>query len=272
MEGKETTRDWTIAAGIPIGAIYLLGVAMMVGGQLFFVFGPIFAHVAGLLLAWDWWVYSRRLPQTHRFIGMIVPGGLLFLSSYLAFRPAPIDISFDSPNIEYEPGSVLHGISWDPVYSEATIMIINKTENEYDNIDIFIKTDIEIAQVAIISDSAKCDATPDVRLDITGILPNNKAIPLTQTATPAIISPIYRVVCDKIIGKSSVFIEIALLSLNSTINGRQLSTLVASRVSPTWVLIDASYDGLGRRRRETPHQCFKLACGPVPKEIYPPHR
>lgn len=65
--------------------------------------------------------------------------------------------------------------------------------------------------------------------------------------------------------------DLALITLNPIVNGRWPKEIVAPRATPTWIMIDISYDGLGRRRHEVLPYCFKLACGPVPKEIHIPN-
>lgn len=106
------------------------------------------------------------MSNITKLSGTLIPNILLVLAIWLAFRPSPLEISFKSPNLDYSEGSDLHGIKWISPYSESTITLANQTDNEYDNVDIFVRTNISIAQIATVGDHINCVSAPDLRFDM----------------------------------------------------------------------------------------------------------
>jgi hypothetical protein len=65
------------------------------------------------------------------------------------------------------------------------------------------------------------------------------------------IAPNRRVRCDKLASRSSMTVELALLSLNPMVNGHWPNQLTGPRRDPGWVSYRGNYDALGRNRQAT---------------------
>ena len=139
---------------------------MILAGQNFFWAGVGLCILAWLFFIVDWFRVSRGMPNITKFFGTLVPNILLILVIWIAIRPAPLEISFDAPNMDYSEGSDLHGIKWISQYSELRITLANRTDNEYDNVDVFISTNISIAQIVTVGDHINCVNAPNLRYDM----------------------------------------------------------------------------------------------------------
>ncbi len=93
----------------------------------------------------------RRPYQTQ--IGLI---GITFclvtmFTIGVVFVPAPLNFQSLASKSNYAPGTAPAGIPWRSVFVELDFIATNPTDSDYDNIDLWVRPDYPIAQIAQLS-------------------------------------------------------------------------------------------------------------------------
>jgi hypothetical protein len=215
-EGR-SVRTWHISLGIPFGLL-ALGVTLIAMGSPTFTLGMMTAYAGVAWLLFDWWFFSKELTLGLRLTGTAGTLAIAAIVSWVAFRPAPLDISFVRVPDGYADGVDVAGIKWSKKYSGLRLSLRNDSDFQYSNIDFLIKTDVMIAAVGFESKFAQCAAKPTlVAVSISGPTigfqdknGNTNLMPLNFT-----MADVFKVFCDKLLPHDPV--EIVFATRNSPV-------------------------------------------------------
>ncbi len=161
---------------------------------------------------------------------------------------------------------MIHGIEWQDYYLEGRITLMNRTNQQYSNLDMLVKSNLSIAQIGFISQFSKCTAgawpvNPEMLLEGTDAV--GKKMTLVPRPSP-VLAPMYRIQCDKISGFDQIGIMIAIININPTVNGKPPATLFGPRPRPNWMIPSIAFDALGQRYYGVFTKCFIGACPQMP--------
>jgi hypothetical protein len=125
----------------------------------FYWYGVVFL-IAGFALLF----LEALLEKWKRLWRIVVSAGWLAVGVLLLFRfvfvAAPIDIVAYADDGNYTEGAEIHRIKWEPGMSELQIVIANRTDHDYDNVDFTITPNVPTRKVSQITDF------PDISLPI----------------------------------------------------------------------------------------------------------
>jgi hypothetical protein len=108
--------------------LYWIGVGMFLGGMLCLAIGA----------ALEDWKIGWRLFACILWIALGVT-----ISLAVVFVPAPLGIAANSYSGDYADKSDVYGITWEKGMSELRVVLINPTDNNYDDLDFNIVPDVE---------------------------------------------------------------------------------------------------------------------------------
>ncbi len=93
-----------------------------------------------LLEEWKW---RWRIAASASWLVV----GVLLLTQFV-FVPAPINIAAFADIGNYTEGADIHGIKWEPGMSGLRIVIANRTDHDYDNVDFTITPNVPTRKVS----------------------------------------------------------------------------------------------------------------------------
>jgi hypothetical protein len=260
-----TWRGWSIALGIPAAVI---GAGFAVLG-FHFILGIFIGCVGSILLLLTSLYFSRKQSGAYRFVVSLVSFAFLGLFAWLWFRPASIEVTAISMSDGYESGTIIAGIKWDEVYSEARLIIENKSDSVYTEINAYVRTDLLITKIGSMNPNSHCQSAPLMPFQITGatlgIVGKDKetperALPLFTPESEGVRASQFKLHCDKLLPGEIIEAVVALVSSKE-------------RVPPKWISAEVEYDAFGRTRSALPlKRCFAEKCDPIPgvREIKSP--
>jgi hypothetical protein len=263
---RHTLFDQPFKLGLPL-ALYALGVGMALTGSSNFWPGMCLAALGACLFAMHLWQISKLNPLDRRLFSLIASCLLFLILGWMIFRPAPLIFEISDKPGGYIQGSKAYGIIWNDSYSEGRIIISNQSAYDYSNIDLTIRSDLSIAAISISGDFLSCnwgvEGLPDFYVRV---IDNKGEGNLKPDTVPNVqpIAPNRRVRCDKIPSHGDLTIELALLSLNSVINGQWPKQLTSSRRDPRWISLQGSYEAFGRSQLLFEPKCFTSLCNDIP--------
>jgi hypothetical protein len=264
---KSVLREWGVGLGIPALA-YSLGFSLMLASPDVFWFGFKIAAFACAFLALDWWLLSKPQPLVLRVSGLAVSILAFSLIAWLAFRPLPLTVTMYAESHNYVPNTNVDGIAWKPNYSELGVILSNDTGVEYRNVDIYIRSDIVIADSGIGETINKCviqRQNPGIQIGAFTLTGKDKnGVEHTVRTMPSrAISSFNRVWCDAIEPHSSVEFTFALIGTFSS-GVPLLPNFGSDRVPPKWAIASAQYVAANRVLRPFFPKCFSGACDDMP--------
>jgi hypothetical protein len=175
---------------------------------------------------------------------------------WLAIRPAPISGTFLPLDGAYAPGQSVYGIPWMADYSGLSFTLTNDTDMTYSDVDVWMRTDILIANITISPSINSCVAKADtpfmkIMLPMMTIMSSfGKPIgPTIQADTLETHSTYYHIQCTALAPKSTVTMYLA------------LDTLHLKRRAPGWAAFSVRYVGASRFRERFSFQCLVSKCG-----------
>jgi hypothetical protein len=252
-------REWLVALGLP-GVIYGTGLAVL---AFHFWLGVVIGYLASAWFLLDWLVVSRRERTKTRVSVAAIPIGAALLVSWIAFRPAPIDIRAISLDGNYSDDTVIAGIKWKSKYSDARVILGNETSDQYTNIVLTLRTKLIIVTVGSLSPLSQCQSAPDlpgVSLNGASIVVHGKdgdtSIPMFTPENGPIAATQYKVFCDKIL--SNERIELVVATESDLLSGKK-----AERSKPSWMSVDVEYDAYGRTHSKPAELCFAARCDDI---------
>jgi hypothetical protein len=242
-------RAWHISLGIP-AAFVAIGIGLAVAGGSYFWTGIVLAYAGIAWLLLDWWFFSKTLSGRIRLVGT---GGTLVFAlvvSWIAFRPAPLEIFSTATDLDYTDGSDVFGIKWNDLYSDLRTNITNTSSDQYTDLEIFIRTDLQIRDMAFLG-RLQCSHNVwlPVQISATGLKAKDSegktvAVPLNLTT-----GTIFRIFCDKLLPSERIEIVSAIVPIKGK-----------DRKKPVWVYTKINYNAYGRARAKEFTQCFIAKC------------
>src|SRR3984893_12939576 len=189
-------RDF--AVGIPL-ALVAIGIGLAMVGVSYFWPGLWVASCGLALLLIDWIVYSSEMTHTRRGLGAIaILTGSLSVS-WLAIRPAPLDISARLMDGDYPEGIEISGIKWNNSFSDVRIDIVNDSQEPYYNFHAFFRTSILITQIGTQSKFSSCIVAPVSSITVQNVQimdrngNNPVTIPNPDESASIIMAPVFQV-------------------------------------------------------------------------------
>lgn len=154
----------------------------------------------------------------------------------------------------YVPGTEIAGIKWPDHASEIRLAIMNGTGSPFSNVDISIRSDLEIMRIGFFPSENTCSAYPLTLIEeIFAVTIKNQKIP--AFFKNGSISPRYRIHCDTISPNSKVSVIVETVALNPGFNGHWPSPLIAPARAAKWLEIEKSYTA-----RYRPYHSFRIIC------------
>jgi hypothetical protein len=144
-----------IRLGVPL-AIVAIGVDLMRGEHSYY--GVALFYLGLVLFALDV-AYEKFFKRLH--LSARIGIGFVFVLAILAslmwiFSPAPFEVIATSNVPTYGPGSKIHGIDWQPYYSDLLFSIKNQEAFDYDNFDMEISTNLAIGDLRQLRGLSDC--------------------------------------------------------------------------------------------------------------------
>jgi hypothetical protein len=252
---QPTPRTLTTALGLglPFGT-YAIGMGLVTSNSYFWV-GIIVAYIGAVWFARDWYFSWKEARTLERSLVFLFPIGAAALVTWIALRPAPLDIYSVSEDGNYPEGTEIYGIIWNNYYSDMRSVIRNDSSEQYTDLEIFVRTDILIRDIGIDS-RFNCSKEVWKPFDITAPLltvTDDKGMSTTIpiiTKNNSAYGTVFRIYCDKLLPNEKIEIASALIPAD----GRRI------RTKPSWVTIVANYNAIGRMRTKEFGQCFIGNC------------
>jgi hypothetical protein len=245
-------RSWIILLGLPA---LLVGLGVTMTGYLNFWLGVCLAFFAICYIAYEWWFFSKKFPIRGKALGWAAIGAVVLSIGWLVFRPVPIDADFLPMPETYPDGTNIGGIQWQKRFSQVRVILVNHSAEQYTNIDLRLRTNLDIAAVGFVSDFSTCGAKPLVP----GILMSNPTMTRknsdgSQTTLPmdkTLSSTVYRAFCDRLLAGEKLEVVLGLVPKIGQDHPDP---------SPTWISVRGSFDGLGRPRSLDRDECLVPKC------------
>jgi hypothetical protein len=255
--GRAATQSAIVGLGIP-GLAFGLGFAMiplnfwagvaLMGGSL-----PIF-----------WWLLFRVFHRNEKiklYSGIILSLTISSALFWAIWVPASISPLLASERGNYSKGTMIFGIPWQEFYSELIAAIVNDTDYDFTNIDIYLRTDLTIADLGIPRGINSCTYEPYTPFFMAGgiIGAKNKNgettdVPMLDKNKP-IAANIYHVRCERISAHSEI-------EIRGAIEEKPIESTVKRQ--PKWAKIWVNLSAEYRSVHYTFQQCFLKPCGDIP--------
>jgi hypothetical protein len=252
--------------GVPISAIFF-GISLMAAG--IFTWGVIWLTIGLLVLIGDIFYKYARFWSRRNQVQLVASYFLIvsFICWFWIFTPAPLELSAGSNYAKYGNGSTIHGIKWEPEYSYVEISISNPSNSDYEKFDASITTDMEIAAMNKDAGLNVCQIGPANRpkQDVIAQEHDKYGNPVGTASDTihgrhyffSLVTPdgqeflangtdkTYRVVCDKLLARSSMTLFAATVSFNSKTNQYDLGRYAKN------LSVKANYEKSGRGREQS---------------------
>jgi hypothetical protein len=252
-EPAASVRAWVVALGIP-GVFFSAGLAVI---PFHFWLGICAAYIGAAIFLIDWWIVSLNEHLSRRLLVSAIPVAAFLLISWLAFRPAPLDIIALLLDGNYSTGEMVAGIKWEPSYSEIRLVIRNGSSSQYTNLNVAIRTDIPMAKIGSLNEFSQCKSAaelPGVIIAAPTLTRHGEkgepdvSIPLTNLAGNQ-----FRLYCDKIIASNTLEAVIAIGAPDAN-----------RKLKPSWISAEAEYEAYFRPNKKTITQCLTPPCRNIP--------
>jgi hypothetical protein len=252
-------RSWQVAMGLVPALPLAVGLSLAMAGPTFFWPGIALAYAATAWAAGTWYLLSRTFPSRQKGWGYALPCAFVVLISWVAFRPAPMEIMATAEDRHYFKDAAIAGIKWQDHYYDMRMFITNKSGAVYSNLKLLIRTDLYIKEVGVINKFSQC--TSDIvmpfrnaAITITGI---DKDHPLTIplfSMNANTSATVFKTVCDRLLDGDTLELVIPIVAHDIQ---RRFSL---PRTKPAWVASKISYEAFGRSRSTVFDQCFLPSC------------
>lgn len=249
-------RHWIFELGAPA---LLLAIGFGMTGYTNFWLGFVVMTLAVGYIIYDFLAIHVERPKVFRLTGAGITVAVYAAVLWFVFVPAPLVPLITTPQGNFPEGEDIQGIQWKASYWPVQIRISNDTDLNYDGFDSYVRTNLDIAHVAIRGYINQCVASVEnpyfeVAFPTNAVKdPSGKTtvVPLFQPQDQQTISTFYRIRCDKIAPHSSIDVIVA----------------VASATPPDWAALSAQYVAANRKRNPFSAQCFVSACPDLPKSF-----
>lgn len=165
-------------------------------------------------------------------------------------------------------GKPVAGITWSDDYSDSRLVIENKSDSTYTEINAIIRTDLLIAKAGSMNPNSHCQAAAALPFQLTGgyvaALGSDKrtvehAVPMfTPEQAEHVRASQFRLRCDRIL--PGEVLEVVVATVPSLAAGA-----FSGRIPPAWISAEVEYDAFWRTRSALPlRQCLTEKCGVIP--------
>lgn len=240
----------------PIKALRAAYITTLLGAGLavifnFFWVGLVLTYIGAVVLAIDF--LCEKWGWKWKSVSMALPVLIIVLVSVWAFGSAPLHTKMIRHYGNFKEGQVIYGIQWsEKKYSELQFIFTNTSDEDYEDFDVFVNTDLFIAKTGWISEPGPCSLKhPEpqaVELRAKGIDPTGR--PFEELYDPMAALGPYHLHCDKLLKHDSVQFIFALVSGLKGERGKEpiksLEDLYAPKKLPTWASVAGTYKSLFR--------------------------
>ncbi|MGA2905798.1 MAG: hypothetical protein ABSD98_18390 [Candidatus Korobacteraceae bacterium] len=253
-EGKVRHSALIISRSALIGSVFIQWLRLM--GAVSFIWSAGLGYVLVILALAEIWfepMFNRRFLRP--ILTLLVVSVCLWFSLKVVFVPAPLQINAVCHSGHYPKGTEYNGINWEPYFSDLRVVIANRSDSDYDDMDIELRPDVYIAAIRQVDDTPNVSFVA-VRTNVTSVAvfqPNpadsNTVIPIP--VNPNGDTPAYRVRCLKLPAQS--FIELVIATINFDgmeldPKGHRTNNWRGPIRPPTMLLIKGHYNGFMRIR------------------------
>jgi hypothetical protein len=222
-------------------AAFLLGLSAMIIGVYFWTaFVTLIIVIILILIDYECepWVRQGRWAGA---VGVVIAVAMMYgLLRYVAFADAPLEMSALFVGGYYEPGTDVGGIKWQDNYSDVRVDIVNRTDLDYEDLDISIVPSDEDIGVAELGQTTRVPSVYFIPHNFSGSvkLTKNQDGGFSQTYSSRVAPSNLgqRVHCERFTQHNLIEVVVALAKLNG--NGKP---------RPNGIRIKAQYNTIGGR-------------------------
>jgi hypothetical protein len=158
-EEKRSIPKWVLYIRNTGGGLAVVSLFPLFWFPEFYWYGVVFLIAGFALLSLEALLEEWKRPWRIAVSAWWLAVGVLVLIRFV-FVAAPIDIVAYADDGNYTDGADIHKIKWEPGMSELRIVIANRTDHDYDNVDFAITPNVPTRKVSQITDF------PDISLPI----------------------------------------------------------------------------------------------------------
>jgi hypothetical protein len=248
-------QEKTISVQPPIKVIRAAWITTLLGGGLavitaFFWFGVSLTYLGAVILAID--CLCEKWSWKWKSVSMLLPAMIIVFVSIWAWGSAPLQIQMIRHYGNYKDGELIHGIPWHEKYSELQFVFTNTTDQDYEDFDMFVNTDLFIAKTGWISQPPTCVLRlpePHV-IEVRAKGMDKSGKPLEELFERGATTGPYLLHCDKLLKHDSIQFIFALVSGFNKERGKEpiktLEGLFAPKKLPSWASVQGTYKSLFR--------------------------
>jgi hypothetical protein len=169
-------------------------------------------------------------------------------------KEAVINVDAYPMLVDYEPGTDVGGIKWSALYSDLRVTLTNPMEEDYEDLDFTITTDLKIVRVAQLSGIPNVTffvgpnkippVWPTGKKDANG---NDLYQPMTPSPGAPQTAKTYRVRCDKMPRRSKLELVIALMGSRPMVNNNPWTMM--DKRPPQHVEVEGQFRAFGEIRK-----------------------
>jgi hypothetical protein len=175
---------------------------------------------------------------------------------WFIFIPAPLNFGLGPGEFTYPDGTDILGIKWKNNFLELHLLLSNDTDIDYSNLDIFVRSNLGIAESGMYKGFNQCISGP-AETGVAGVTigfgerENGKLIGVPLFAKTPSVATVYRLRCEKFTARSRIEIVYALVPTPPNTSYKNLR----------WAIFSAKYEGGYRKRVVFDKRCFVPSCG-----------
>jgi len=244
-------RLWYLAVGFPM-AFVAIGASLVMSAPIYFWLGICLATAGVPWLFADLCIY-KPLSIITRLCGIaatLIAGAVI---AFMAFRDAPLYMGIHHEILSFESGADANGIKWNDSYSGVMLIVKNTSDWPYSDIEIFIRTNIEIKDIGF--SSSNCGGHAWAPFGVSISIMNQKTG--KNVALPKPGGTTFKINCDKLLNHEK-------LEILAAVTGPKPAD------KPQWITATADYVTFTRPEHRTFKQCLSAACDignlPMPQE------
>lgn len=221
----------------------VLGLDAMVAG-IYFRFAAAIFVLALLIFLLDFeYDPSVRKRALMRIAGVVVIAlSIIAFARYIVFPSVPLDVTTMWAGGFYDSGTNVGGIQWKPQYLDVRVMIVNRSNYDYKDLEVSIAPQesgvavAELGQITSVPNVSFIGHSFETQLTITKV-EGGFAQSFSTLDKPSILGK--RVRCDNLPKHDALQIVVALVSVNS--DGKTLER----KPKPRWLATIAEFETIG---------------------------
>jgi hypothetical protein len=258
--GHPSVIEVILAYGFIPTFLFALGVAVI---PLWF-WGAI--GLIALSLPFTVWLSVKVFRHNTKLTLKIMLAGvslLLYVGAYWSiWVPASISPVLADNHVNYETGTDIYGITWQPDFSEVQLHLSNDSDYDYTNIDAYVRTDLLIAGAGLFGGINICSSEPYSGIPVISGTVSWKGSQGDPHTAPLLENNLrqasfFRIRCDRFSARSVIDIRFAVIALPPVI----------TRQEPQWAKLWLSFNAGYRPVHLSPQSCFVTQCDNIPDQL-----